>query len=204
MTQITLVTAAILPISPLWQLRDSTLRPWPTTLKDWTCPIWGGDLTHIYEGPGLNSLMILATVTHNVSCLHQCSGGQGNTSWGFYLMCPQLGRKYQTARKYQGIYFMSGNETKGKYQTAHCYTETTETCIGPQGRPIPTYIYTYIYTHTRNLRIHVYTYIRTRFKAPHRRAAFMGFPCFWPTCSSTLCACSSSRQTNKQRNKHII
>ena len=62
-------------------------------------------------------------------------------------------------------------------------------------------VYTHIYTHTRNLRTRVYTYIQTRFKAALWRAAFMGFPCFWPTCSSTLCACSSSKQTNKQTNK---
>ena len=46
--------------------------------------------------------------------------------------------------------FISCQETtKGKYQTAHWYTETTETCIGPQGRPIPMYVtcrYTHVHT----------------------------------------------------------
>ena len=43
--------------------------------------------------------------------------------------------------------FISRQETtEGKYQTAHWYIETTEMCVGPQGRPIPMYV-TCRYTH---------------------------------------------------------
>ena len=80
------MTAAILPISPFWQLRDSS-RYDPDLQPSKTGPVlYEGGTRPIYEGLGLNSSMILATVTYDVDlCV---SGGQGNTSRGFYLVCP--------------------------------------------------------------------------------------------------------------------
>ena len=95
--------------------------------------------------------------------------------------------------------FISCQETtKGKYQTAHWYTETTERCIGPQGRPIPTYIY--VYTHTRN----VYTCIRTyrRVSKPHSDVQHLWDFLVFDQLTHPL-HCVLALQANKLINKQI-
>ena len=169
MTQITLMTAAILPISPFWQLRDkavTTVTYNPQRL----------DLSYM-RGLGSSPYMRVwdwiprwyrwwqqwPTSWPSVLTEDSSGSGRGNARWGFLsLAVSSWPGNIRRQGNIKG--FISCQETtKGKYQTAHWYTETTETCIGPQGRPIPTFVY--VYTHTR---IYVYMYTYRRVSKPHR------------------------------------
>ena len=91
MAQITLMTAAILPISPFWQLRDSS--SWAVTTLTYNPQRL--DLSYMRGGPDPYTRVwgwILRwywqqwpTMWTYVLCI---SGRQGNTSRGFYLVCP--------------------------------------------------------------------------------------------------------------------
>ena len=73
--------------------------------------------------------------------------------------------------------FISCQETtKGKYQTLRTGIQR------PQRRALDHKADPFrgIHAYTHNVYTGVYTYIQAHFKAPLRRATFMGFPCFWP------------------------
>ena len=195
MTQITLMTAAILPISPFWQLRDKavttvTYNPQRLDLSY----MRGGALAHIW-GSGTEFLDDTDDGNSDLRRGPLSSLRRKCQMWLFISRGVQLAGKYQTARKYQGIYFMSGNDEGEISDCALVYRDHRD--LHRTTRQTHFNVCIRIHTHAY---IRVYVYIQTRFKAPQGHAAFMGFPCFWPTCSFTLCACSSSRQTNKQTN----
>ena len=192
------MTAAILPISPFWQLRDSS-RYDPDLQPSKTGPVLyeGGDLTHIW---GSGAEFFDDTGNSDLRCgpLHQRWTRKYQS--GFLSRVSSWPGNIRQQGNIKG--FISCQETtKGKYQTAHWYTETTETCIGPQGRPIPTYIYVYtytclhVYTHTRN----VYTcivYVHTdAFQSPTRTCIIYGISLFL-TNSLIHSVCLLFKQTN--------
>ena len=108
--------------------------------------------------------MILATVTYDVDLKSSESAVvDKEIPVGVFISCVHLGRKYQTARKYQGIYFMSGNDEGQISDCALVYRDHRD--VHRTTRQTHSDVYTHIYTHTRNLRTRVYTYIQTRFKA---------------------------------------
>ena len=151
MTQITLMTAAILPISPFWQLRDKAVTTVTYNPQRLDLSYMRGDLTHIW---GSGAEFFDDTGNSDLRCGPMSSLHQRWTrkyQLGFLSRVSSWPGNIRQQGNIKG--FISCQETtKGKYQTAHCYTETTETCIGPQGRPIPTYVCTYMF-------LHAYTYI---------------------------------------------
>ena len=148
MTQITLMTAAILPISPFWQLRDKavttvTYNPQRLDLSYMRGPI--------YEGLGLNSSMILATVTYDVDlCV---SGGQGNTSRGFYLVCP-AGQEISDSKEISRDLFHVRKRRRANIRLRTGIQRPQRRASDHKADP-----FRRIYTYTR---IHVYMYTHTR------------------------------------------
>ena len=101
---------------------------------------------------------------------------------GVFISCVQLARKYQTARKYQGIYFMSGND-EGQisdcalvyrdHRDVHRTTRQTHSDVY-----IRIHVYIYVYTYTCK---HVYIY--TRIRVMYTRVHTAAFQSPTPTCS---------------------
>ena len=142
--------------------------------------------------------MILATVTYDVDLSPLNQRWTRKYQLGFLSRVSTWAGNIRRQGNIKG--FISCQETtKGKYQTAHWYTETTETCIGPQGRPIPTFIHIYTRTHV----IYVYACIHTyrRVSKPHSDVQHLWDFLVFDQLAHPLCV--PARQANKLRNKQI-
>ena len=135
-----------------------------------------GDLTHI-RGSGAEFFVDTGNSDLRCGPMSSASAVDKEIPVGVFISCVQLARKYQTARKYQGIYFMSGNDEGQISDTAHWVYRDHRDVHWTTGQTHSD-VYIRIHAYTRNVYTGVYTYIQAHFKAQLRRAAFMGFPCF--------------------------
>ena len=124
---------------------------------------------------------------------------------GVFISCVQLARKYQTARKYQGIYFMSGNDEGQISDCALVYRDhrdvhrTTRQTHSDVYIRIHVYMYTRIHKHTHTC--NVYTCIRTysRISKPHSNVQHFWDFLVFDQLTHPLCVLAL--QANKLRNK---
>ena len=143
--------------------------------------------------------MILATVTYDVS---SASVVDKEIPVGVFISCVHLGRKYQTARKYQGIYFMSGNDEGQISDCALVYRDHRD--VHRTTRQTHSEVYMYIQVYTRTHVIYVYMCIHTyeRVSKPHLDVQHLwDFLVFdqlaHPLCVLALQADKLNKQTNK-------
>ena len=181
MTQITLMTAAILPISPFWQLRDkavTTVTYNPQRL----------DLSYM-RGLGSSPYMRVWDWIPRWYRWWQ----QWPTSWPSVLTedqqwwrrkCQmglfisrgvQLAGKYQTARKYQGIYFMSGNDEGEISDCALVYRDHRD--LHRTTRQTHFNVCIRIHTHAY-IRVYVYTIHTDAFQSPTGTCSIYGISLF--------------------------
>ena len=178
-----MTAAVILPISPFWQLRDSAVTT--LTYNDWTCLLY--DLTHMWGSEFFDDTGNSDLRCGPMSSLHQ--RWTRKYQLGFLSRVSSWPGNIRQQGNIKG--FISCQETtKGKYQTLRTgYTETTETCIGPQSRPIPTYTtYIYGYTHTHVMCVHRRVYVHTgAFQSPTPTCSIYGISLFLTKVTHPLC-----------------
>ena len=187
------MTAALLPISPFWQLRDSRLsgplRPWPTTLKDRTCPIWGGPDPYMRVWGWI--LWWYWQQWPTMCPLHQCSGGQGNTSWGFYLMCP-AGQEISDSKEISRDLF---HVRKRRRANIRLRTGIQRPQRGASDRKADPFrrIYTYTRTHVMYTRVYAHT---DAFQSPTPTCSIYGISLFLTNLLIHSTVCLLFKQTN--------
>ena len=189
-----MTAAVILPISPFWQLRDSC-RYDPDLQRLDLSPIWPDPYVRVWilwwywqQWPTMWTYVLSASAVDK------------EIPVGVFISCVQLARKYQTARKYQGIYFMSGNDEGQISDTAHwVYRDHRDVHWTTKQTHSDVYdVYIRIHAYTRNVCTQACIRTYRRISKPHSYVQHLwDFLVFDQSYSSTLCACSWSKQTKK-------
>ena len=134
--------------------------------------------------------MILATVTYDVDLCPLCiSGGQGNTSWGFYLVCP-AGQEISDSKEISRDLFHVRKRRRANIR--HCalvYRDHRDVHWTTRQTHSDVYIYGYTRTHVMCTQACIRTY--RRISKPNSDVQHLwDFLVFDQRHSSTLCACS--------------